>query len=345
MLRLENITKNFNNFNITNFNLNVEKGEFLTLLGSSGSGKSTILKLIAGLDKDYSGDIILNNKNYLKTKLIDRKISMVFQDSLLFPHMNVEENTAFGLKMTGVNKKERLKKANEILADVGLRDFGKRSIHELSGGQKQRVAIARALVVNPEIILMDEPFSALDRNLRLNMQELIKKLHKERDITIIFVTHDQEEAFYLSSHIVIINEGSIVQKGIAQDIFRNPSGEFVANFLGIKNIIHGKIKNHLFKTEDFQIKIDIESCKNAILFIRETDIEITTTKSDLEGIVQDTVFKNGFNYIKVKVNSQTFYIIQNGNYVDKLKEGDIVQLKFDINKINVMNNCENNQNI
>lgn len=339
MLKLTNINKKFNNFQINDFNLEVTKGEFLTLFGSSGSGKSTILKLIAGLDNDYQGDIVLNEKNYINTKISERKISMVFQDSLLFPHMNVEENTAFGLKMAGVSKKERVKKANEILADVGLKGFGKRYIHELSGGQKQRVAIARALVVNPEIILMDEPFSALDRNLRLNMQKLIKKLHKEKDITIIFVTHDHEEAFYLSTNIVIIDEGNIIQNGTAQEIFRNPNSEFVAKFLGIKNIIHGKIENYFFSTDDFTLKLEMETCKTAILFVRQTDIEITESNGELEGVVQETVFKNGFNFLKVSVKNQVFRVIQNGNYVDKLKEGDIVQLKFDINKINIMNNC------
>lgn len=340
MLKLTNITKKFNNFEIKDFNLTVKKGEFLTLLGSSGSGKSTLLKLIAGIESDYEGEILLHEKSYRSTKLVERKISMVFQDSLLFPHMNVEENTAFGLKMAGVSRKDRLKRANDILKEVGLEGFGKRYVHELSGGQKQRVAIARALVVNPEIILMDEPFSALDRNLRLNMQELIKKLHKTKDITIIFVTHDQDEAFYLSTNIVIIDEGSIVQNGTAQEIFRNPNSEFVARFLGIKNIIHGKITKHIFSTDDFSVKLKLEECESATLFIRQTDIEIIESNGDLEAVVLETVFKNGFNLLKVKHGKQIFKVIQNGNYVDKLKEGDVVNLKFDINKINILNKCK-----
>lgn len=213
-LELRNIWKKYGSeqdepFLLSNINLTIEEGEFLSILGASGCGKTTILRIIAGIIPPDNGSIFVEDIDITKVSIEKRNFALVAQEPLLFPNMNVIENVAFGLKMKGISKSERVVKAEAILNNLGLKGLEKRFPSQLSGGEKQRTAIARALVVNPKVLLMDEPFSALNEELRLEMRELLHKIHKENRVTIVFVTHFKEEAYFLSDKIAIMSKGKI----------------------------------------------------------------------------------------------------------------------------------------
>jgi ABC-type Fe3+/spermidine/putrescine transport system ATPase subunit len=213
-LELRNICKKYGSeqdesFLLSNINLTIEEGEFLSILGASGCGKTTILRIIAGIVPPDNGSISVENIDITKMPIEKRNFALVAQEPLLFPNMNVIENVAFGLKMKGISKSERLVKSEAILNNLGLKGLEKRFPSQLSGGEKQRTAIARALVVNPKVLLMDEPFSALNEELRVEMRELLHKIHKENRVTIVFVTHFKEEAYFLSDKIAIMSKGKI----------------------------------------------------------------------------------------------------------------------------------------
>ncbi|MCB2289245.1 ABC transporter ATP-binding protein [Clostridium sp. CS001] len=213
-LELRNICKKYGSeqdepFLLSNINLTIEDGEFLSILGASGCGKTTILRTIAGIVPPDSGSIFVEDIDNTNIPIEKRNFALVAQEPLLFPNMNVIENVAFGLKMKGISKNERVVKAEAILNNLGLKGLEKRFPTQLSGGEKQRTAIARALVVNPKVLLMDEPFSALNEELRLEMRELLHKIHKENRVTIVFVTHFKEEAYFLSDKIAIMSKGKI----------------------------------------------------------------------------------------------------------------------------------------
>lgn len=241
-LEVKNISKKYEDkYAIKDVSFSLEKGKFLCLLGPSGSGKSTILHSIGGFIK-HEGEIILDGKSIKNLSPEDRDVSTVFQSFGLFPHMNVLKNVMYGLKFKekDKSKKEKEAEAREVLRIVGLNDYEKRYPSELSGGEKQRVALARSLVVRPKILLMDEPLSALDAKLRSEMQFEIRRIQREFNITTIFVTHDQKEAFVMADEIIIINHGELVAKGAPQDIYNHPKNEFTLDFIGNKNIIKDK---------------------------------------------------------------------------------------------------------
>ena len=241
-LEVKNISKKYEDkYAIKDVSFSLEKGKFLCLLGPSGSGKSTILHSIGGFIK-HEGEIILDGKSIKNLSPEDRDVSTVFQSFGLFPHMNVLKNVMYGLKFKekDKSKKEKEAEAREVLRIVGLNGYEKRYPSELSGGEKQRVALARSLVVRPKILLMDEPLSALDAKLRSEMQFEIRRIQREFNITTIFVTHDQKEAFVMADEIIIINHGELVAKGAPMDIYNHPKNEFTLDFIGNKNIIKGK---------------------------------------------------------------------------------------------------------
>ncbi|AHF75916.1 Spermidine/putrescine ABC transporter [Sodalis praecaptivus] len=217
--------------------LAVRRGEFCTLLGASGSGKTTLLKIIAGFESPDAGTVHIAGKDMGRVSIADRNIGMVFQNYALFPHMSVYENVAFPLRMRKLAREDIERKVNEALALVSLAPYRQRLPTELSGGQQQRTALARALVFNPDILLMDEPLGALDKNLRQSLQLQIKQLHQELGLTVVFVTHDQEEAMNLSDTIVIMDQGKIIDAGRPEHLYRRPGGRFVAGFLGECNFI------------------------------------------------------------------------------------------------------------
>ena len=232
-LLLEAIEKNYDSVKaLKGVSLTIHPGEFCTLLGASGSGKSTILRVIAGFETLDSGRLEINDKDMSKMSIAERNIGMVFQNYALFPHMDVFQNIAFGLEMKKLDKSQIKEKVNEVLELVGLTNQKSRLPSALSGGQQQRVALARAIVIKPKILLMDEPLGALDKNLRNDMQKQIKNLHKNLNITVVYVTHDQDEAMFLSDKIVLMDEGKIIQTGTCKELYTKPKNRFVANFLG-----------------------------------------------------------------------------------------------------------------
>ena len=232
-LILKNIVKNFGKIcAVDNISFEVENGEFLTLLGPSGCGKTTILRIIAGLENLTSGQVFLDGTDISHESPTKRDVSIMFQDYALFPHMSITENVAYGLRMRGVSKVERSKLSNKWLETMQLSGFGNRLPSELSGGQKQRAALARALITSPKILLLDEPLSALDANLRVRLREELRKIHSIVGTTFICVTHDQEEAMALSDRIAILKEGKVEQMGSPNELYDEPKTEFVAEFFG-----------------------------------------------------------------------------------------------------------------
>ncbi len=224
-----------------NINLEIANGEFLTLLGPSGCGKTTILRMLSGFERPSKGEILLNGVCINDLPPEARKVNTVFQNYALFPHMSVWDNVAFGLKMQKIPKLEINQRVSEALQRVHLASLANRMPRELSGGQQQRVAIARAIINNPLVLLLDEPFSALDFKLRKSMQFEIKHLQRELGITFVFVTHDQEEAFAMSDRVVVMSEGTIMQIGTPQEIYEEPENLFVARFVGEINVLEGTV--------------------------------------------------------------------------------------------------------
>lgn len=287
-LEVKNISKKYEDkYAIKDVSFSLEKGKFLCLLGPSGSGKSTILHSIGGFIK-HEGEIILDGKSIKNLSPEDRDVSTVFQSFGLFPHMNVLKNVMYGLKFKekDKSKKEKEAEAREVLRIVGLNGYEKRYPSELSGGEKQRVALARSLVVRPKILLMDEPLSALDAKLRSEMQFEIRRIQKEFNITTIFVTHDQKEAFVMADEIIIINHGELVAKGAPQDIYNHPKNEFTLDFIGNKNIIKDKyvrpekirpdangeefiIKDITFNGETIELDIENDEHKLEMLILND----------------------------------------------------------------------------
>ncbi|TMN23264.1 ABC transporter ATP-binding protein [Lentibacillus cibarius] len=243
MVRLEGISKKFDStYAIKELNLEIQSGEFLTLLGPSGCGKTSTLRVIGGFEKPSSGSVWINSKKVDEVEPYNRDVNTVFQSYSLFPHMTVADNIAFGLKMKKISKQEIKKRVREALRLVQLENFADRKPKKLSGGQQQRIAIARAVVNNPKVLLLDEPLGALDLKLRKQMQLELKQLQQKLGMTFIYVTHDQEEALTMSDRIVIMNEGQIEQIGLPEEVYEKPATKFVADFIGETNLFEGIIK-------------------------------------------------------------------------------------------------------
>ena len=237
-LQLDGITKSYGSHAVIHdLALAIPAGSFCTLLGASGSGKTTLLKMIAGYETPSRGRILLDGQDIAPVPVRRRNIGMVFQNYALFPHMSVAQNVAFGLEMRKVEKGETMRRVTEALALVGLGNFAERMPRALSGGQQQRVALARALVIEPSLLLMDEPLGALDKALRQELQQELSRLHQRLGVTIILVTHDQEEALQLSDLLVVMEGGRIAQQGAPRDLYDRPRSRFVASFLGECNFI------------------------------------------------------------------------------------------------------------
>ena len=271
-LELKNIKKSFQEGEdvLESICLTAKKGEFVTLLGSSGCGKTTTLRIIAGLEQPDSGQVFLNGKDVISLEPNQRNVNTVFQNYALFPHMNVADNIGYGLKLKKTPKAEISRRVKEMLELVQLSGFEKRKPSELSGGQRQRVAIARALVNNPEVLLLDEPLGALDLQLRRAMQHELKRLQKKLGITFIYITHDQEEAINMSDTIAVMNHGRFEQIGTPDEIYNHPKTSYVATFVGNANILTGIVKEKTennrnlltIKTESGEVQINISSEKN-----------------------------------------------------------------------------------
>lgn len=301
IIKFDHVKKQFeDNVILKDVTFEIEKGKFYTLLGPSGCGKTTILNLVAGFTEATKGTITLNGKRVNDIPPNQRTVNTVFQDYALFPHMNVFDNIAFGLKIKKMNKKRIKEKVKEVLKMVRLSGYEERDISEMSGGQRQRVAIARALVNEPDVLLLDEPLSALDLKLRTDMQYELRELQQRLGITFIFVTHDQEEALAMSDEIFVMKEGKIVQSGTPVDIYDEPINRYVADFIGESNIIEGKM------LQDYEVSIVGHSfeCVDAGMtpnekvevVLRPEDLALTTVeKGKLTAIVETQLFR-GVHY-------------------------------------------------
>ena len=300
VIELKNISKSFGeNVILENFNFKVKKDEFLTILGPSGCGKTTILRLIGGFEEPDEGQILFNGEDITNKEAYERRINTVFQKYALFPHMNVFDNIAFGLKIKKMDKKVIKEKVKEVLKLVNLVGFENREIESLSGGQQQRIAIARALVNEPDVLLLDEPLGALDLKLRQAMQIELKRIQKSVGITFIYVTHDQEEALSMSDTVVVLNNGEIQQMDSPINIYNEPKNAFVADFIGESNIIKGRM------LEDFKVRFldydfpcvdkGFKSNEDVEVVVRPEDVILVDKNYQVEGTVTSLVFK-GVHY-------------------------------------------------
>jgi len=296
---------------VDDFNLEVKRGEFVTFLGPSGCGKTTTLRMIAGFEMPTSGEILLNGEDISQLPANKRPINTVFQRYALFPHMNIYDNIAFGLKLKKLPKEEIRKKVKKVLDMVDLEGFENRKISTLSGGQQQRIAIARALVNEPEILMLDEPLGALDLKMRQEMQIELKHMHDELGITFIYVTHDQEEALTMSDKIVVLSEGRIQQIGTPEDIYNEPQNAFVADFIGESNIFKGIMTGHMkvrFCGGEFIGMDDVAEGTLVDVVVRPEDVIITKPEDGIvEGEVVSVIFK-GMHY-EVTVESGKYEMV------------------------------------
>ncbi|MDM0950837.1 ABC transporter ATP-binding protein [Clostridium perfringens] len=338
IIELKGITKSYGKDTILdNLSLNIKKNEFLTLLGPSGCGKTTTLKIIAGFETADSGQVVFENNIINDIPPYERQLNTVFQKYALFPHMNVYENIAFGLKLKKMPKDVIDQKVKEMLKLVALEGYENRDIEALSGGQQQRVAIARALVNEPKVLLLDEPLGALDMKLRKGMQIELKRIQQKLGITFIFVTHDQEEALTMSDTIVVMNKGEIQQMGSPEDIYNETANSFVAKFIGESNIVDG------IMLDDFKVEFGgrIFDCvdkgfeKNEAIevVIRPEDFEMVKYENGmLKGTVTSVIFKGVHYEIEVKDENHT-WILHNTKHAEI---GSKIGLSLDPESIHIM---------
>ena len=341
IVKLDHISKCFekDKYIIKDLSLDVYEGEFLTLLGSSGCGKTTILRMISGLDHVTSGKVYIDGVDVTDLDPTKREVNTIFQNFALFPHMNVWENVSFGLKMKKVSKEEINKRVKKVLKLVELTGFEDRLPSQLSGGQQQRVAIARGIVMNPKVLLLDESLCSLDLKLKRAMQLELKKIQKKLGITFIYVTHDQDEALTMSDRIVIIDKGVIEQDGTPRDIYQNPKSTFVADFIGESNILPGIITNinddeievYIKENIKFNVpKISSDEINNKIkIMIRPENIKISLNelKDSIRGIVKETVYDGAMTKLFINIDDITIKVNVTGD--TQFKENDLVYVKFE----------------
>ena len=328
---------------VDDFNLEVGRGEFVTFLGPSGCGKTTTLRMIAGFDMPTSGEILLNGEDITKIPANKRPINTVFQRYALFPHMNIFDNIAFGLKLKKLPQDEIRRKVKRVLEIVDLEGFERRKVSTLSGGQQQRIAIARALVNEPEILLLDEPLGALDLKMRKEMQLELKNMHDQLGITFIYVTHDQEEALTMSDKIVVMSDGRVQQIGTPEDIYNEPKNAFVADFIGESNIVDAiMLDDYLVTFGGVKFKcLDKGFDKNEFVeaVVRPEDIIIKEpgANASLTGKVTSVTFKGVHFEILVDVGG-FIWMIQ--TIRDDIKVGDVIGMHIEPDAIHIMKRSE-----
>ncbi len=328
---LRRVVKRFGNvYAAKDVELDIAEGEFFTLLGPSGCGKTTTLRIIAGFEYPDSGHVFFDDEDVTYTKPYERGTAMVFQNYALWPHMSVFDNVAYGLKVRKLPKEEIRRRVLEVLDLVGLRGLEDRYPLQLSGGQQQRVALARALVVEPKVLLLDEPLSNLDAKLRIRMREEIKKIQRTLNITTIYVTHDQEEAMSISDRVAVMNQGRILQVGTPQDIYFRPKNIFVATFIGKSTLLQGKI----VKKDADKVVVDvggeariagklvsdsgIKEGGEAVLVIKPEDFTVDPPEEPynaIEGVVEFSMFLGSFTQLRMSVANQNLKV-----FIDPKKE-------------------------
>ncbi|EDP20127.1 polyamine ABC transporter, ATP-binding protein [Faecalibacterium prausnitzii M21/2] len=322
-------------------NLDIHDKEFVTLLGSSGCGKTTTLRLIAGFLEPNAGKVLLKGKDITGVPPYKRPVNTVFQKYALFPHLNVFENVAFGLRLKKLDEDTIRRKVRDMLEVVGLKGFERRSISQMSGGQQQRVAIARSLVNEPEILLLDEPLGALDLKLRKEMQLELKRLQREMNITFIYVTHDQEEALTMSDTVVVMNGGKVQQIGTPEDIYNEPKNAFVADFIGDSNIVDGVMhKDFLvsFSGVDFPcVDRGFAREQSVQVVVRPEDIEVVSpVEGQLVGVVNDVIFKGVHFEMHVECEGREWLI----HSTRACTPGETIGMRIGPNEIHIMARSE-----
>ncbi|EEG28757.1 polyamine ABC transporter, ATP-binding protein [[Clostridium] methylpentosum DSM 5476] len=338
IIELKNLVVEFDGERVLdNINLTINDKEFVTFLGPSGCGKTTTLRIIGGFLYPDAGEVYFDGVKINDLPPHKRQVNTVFQKYALFPHLNVYDNIAFGLKIKKLDPKEIDARVKKMLKIVNLEGFGKRRINQLSGGQQQRVAIARALVNYPKVLLLDEPLGALDLKLRKEMQVELKAIQQQLETTFIYVTHDQEEALTMSDTIVVMNEGEIQQIGTPQDIYNEPQNAFVADFIGESNIINGIMHKDYeveFAGETFEcLDAGFDPMQRVDVVLRPEDIDLVPEEeSKLKGVIESVVFK-GVHYEMEVLCNGLYWIVQT---TDVAHEGDRVGLKFGPDDIHIM---------
>jgi putative spermidine/putrescine transport system ATP-binding protein len=316
---------------IAGLDLDIAEGEFFTLLGPSGSGKTTTLRVIAGFERPDAGHVELRGVDVTRTPPSERAVNTVFQDYALFPHMTVRENVEYGLRVKGVSRAERRRRADEVLERVRLPGLGVRKPLQLSGGQRQRVALARAIVNGPPVLLLDEPLGALDLKLRQEMQVFLKELQRELGITFVYVTHDQEEALTMSDRLAVFNDGGIEQLGTPADVYEHPESEFVAGFVGVSNVLERGGRRFTIRPEKIQMVGESESLPGSdhqeegrirevvyvgmlTRYVVELDSggELVVVKQNLETSSQDALEARG-RRVRLGWRPEHTYVIEEGN--------------------------------
>jgi len=342
IIDLTDVSKSFDGeIVLDHINLKIHDKEFVTLLGPSGCGKTTTLRIIGGFETADTGDVTFDGKSVKEVPPHQRPVNTVFQKYALFPHLNVFENVAFGLRLKKTPEETIREKVKEMLSMVNLKGFERRRVSTLSGGQQQRVAIARALINEPEVLLLDEPLGALDLKLRKDMQNELKKIQKATGITFIYVTHDQEEALSMSDTVVVMANGQIQQIGSPTDIYNEPENAFVADFIGESNIVDGimledykvRFSGHTFECVD----AGFEKNQKVDVVVRPEDVDVVTpNKGMLQGLVTSVTFKGVHWEIIVDINGFK-WMIQTTDFV---AEGEHIGLFIEPEAIHIMNKSE-----
>ena len=309
-VRLEDLSKRFGDVDaVRRLDLEIQEGEFFSLLGPSGCGKTTTLRLIAGFEEPTTGRIVLGDKDITQTPPHRRPVNTVFQNYALFPHLNVRDNVAFGLRFKDVSRSERRQLAEEALGLVRLERLGRRKPAQLSGGEQQRVALARALVLNPSVLLLDEPLGALDAKLRRALQIELKSIQEHVGITFVYVTHDQEEALTMSDRLAVMNEGRIEQVGAPKDVYEEPETTFVADFLGVSNLMSGQADGRgrvrIGEVELAAGRGDVEAAGEVQVTIRPERVRLeplgTAGENRLQGVVNRVVYLGATTQVLVEL--------------------------------------------
>lgn len=341
----QNLSKKFGEATVLeNINFEVGEGEIVVLLGASGSGKTTILRIIAGLENTETGNVILHDKDVTELPARERGVGVIFQSYALFPQMNVEENIGYGLRLRKKPKSEIKEKVDDLIELVNLQEHRKKFPSQISGGQQQRVAIARALAYEPEILLFDEPFSALDAQIRQRLRREIRHLLKQINVPAIFITHDQEEALEIGDRIAVLNKGRIEQIGTPFDVYNKPETEYVATFLGVANLLLGVVNNDVFEAENIDLKLSDEvsaKFKNGQsvklvfrpedVFLRKPENLSQNYQKLINGWIEEVSFVGAFERVLVRLdfaNGQTIIVTRPKTETDNhpLKIGQYVEV-------------------
>lgn len=343
-IRIEHARKVYNGKTVVidDLNLTIENGELFTLLGPSGCGKTTLLRMIAGFNSIEGGDFFFGETRINDMEPSKRNIGMVFQNYAIFPHLTVRDNVAFGLKQRKVAKEELETRTDEYLKLMQIDQFADRKPDQLSGGQQQRVALARALVINPDVLLMDEPLSNLDAKLRVEMRQAIRDIQRRIGITTVYVTHDQEEAMTISDHIAVMNLGEIQQVGSPKELYHKPHNEFVANFIGKTNLIDAKIIKENNKTflQIGEYKLELQEYDH----VEPQDVRVSIRPEEfikdesgvIEATVDDSVYLgSSVNYLLNTNFAERIEVTEESTFEENLKPGDVIHLTVNTSKINI----------